>query len=107
MQIDEQLLYQRIGARIKQQRVQNNLTQSDLATTASMLRTSITNIETGRQKTPLHVLYKLCLILDIDIRSLLPPAVEVVRVPSHDSADRRHANEFPKATQALKELIDE
>jgi len=71
--IDEDRLYRYIGERIKRRRIEAGLTQAQLAERSSVLRTSIASIETARQKAPLHVLYRLCVGLEIDTRTILPP----------------------------------
>lgn len=72
MELDEALLYQRLGERLRLRRIQVGLTQVELAARAGLLRTSITNIEAGRQRPPLHVLYRLCFALGIDLAAILP-----------------------------------
>lgn len=73
MSIHENALYGHIGHRIKEIRKSLGLTQSDLAKKAGIRRTSMTNIEAGIQKLPLHVIYRICEALDIkDINEILP-----------------------------------
>jgi len=79
MAVDEDALYRWIGDRLKKRRLELHLTQDDIASRVGVLRTSITNIEAGRQKTPLHVLYGLCEALDLDIALVVPPSSEVSR----------------------------
>ena len=68
--VDE--LYKIVGEKIKNGRKVRNLTQSDLADGVGLSRTSVTNIESGRQKYPLHKLWEIANFLRIDIRDLLP-----------------------------------
>lgn len=80
--IDEGRLYAYVGKRIKELREGDGrrrpkLTQAQLAHQVGLERTSITNIEKGDQKVPLHVLYRLCSALSADIAAVLPPLVEV------------------------------
>lgn len=77
MNIDDTLLYRIIGERLKQRRLEANVTQAQLAEAAGVLRTSITNIEAGRQKPPLHLLYKMCMALDMEVSSVIPANEEV------------------------------
>ena len=102
MQIDEATLYRYIGRQLKQQRQRRNWTQQQLADAMDMLRTSIANIETGRQKTPLHILYRLCLVLNLEVSVLLPRVAEVTRVEVDHSQ-----SQAPLATEFLKQLLDE
>ena len=67
---DSRLLYKYIGSRIKAERERQSLRQEELATSIGMERTSITNIEAGRQKAPLETLMKIAEYLGIDYKSL-------------------------------------
>lgn len=78
MDLDETLLYRIIGERLKQRRFESGVTQAQLAEATGVMRTSITNIEAGRQKPPLHLLYKLCMALDMEVSSFVPVNEEVV-----------------------------
>lgn len=77
MEMSETTLYRMIGERVKARRLALEMSQSQLADAIGMLRTSITNIETGRQKTPIHVLYKICGVLGIEATELLPTLEEI------------------------------
>lgn len=77
MGIDDGLLYGIIGERLKQRRLEAKVTQEQLAKAAGVLRTSVTNIEAGRQKPPLHLLYRMCVALDVEVSSVLPSNEEV------------------------------
>ncbi len=72
MDIDEHALYRSIGQRLKSRRRELRLTQKQLAVWLGVERTSVANIEAGLQKAPLHTLYRLCLLLDLEISALLP-----------------------------------
>lgn len=67
-----ELLYLIVGNRIKVAREQANLTQSALAETMNLTRTSLVNIEAGKQRIQLHDLYRACIVLGIGLDSLLP-----------------------------------
>ena len=75
--IDEKGLHKAIGAELKKIRKKKGYNQSDLAEKIGLERTSITNIETGRQKATVTVLYKICGLFDIEISDLLPRLSEV------------------------------
>lgn len=79
--INQDLLYKAIGERLRKARHQSGISQSDLAAKIAHLRTSITNIEGGRQRLPLHVLYELCLQLRVEVISILPLEEEVTDYP--------------------------
>jgi len=81
--IDEKRLYETLGARFKQLREgqaggkRGRLTQSELADLVGLERTSITNIENGNQKIPVHVLFRLCEQLNVSVHEVLPSIKEV------------------------------
>lgn len=52
MKTNETLLYQKLGQHLRQKREAAKLTQAHVAEGVGVLRTSITNIEAGRQKAP-------------------------------------------------------
>lgn len=70
-------LYQIIGSQIKTKRTELNLSQEDLALKVDLARTSISNIEVGRQQVTISVLYDICHELQIDIHQILPTYIEV------------------------------
>jgi transcriptional regulator with XRE-family HTH domain len=77
MEMSETALYRLIGERVKARRLALEMSQSQLADAIGMLRTSISNIEAGRQKTPIHVLYKICGVLGVEATELLPNLEEI------------------------------
>ncbi|MBT3982044.1 MAG: helix-turn-helix transcriptional regulator [Bacteriovoracaceae bacterium] len=70
MNIDK--LYLEIGQNIKAARQIVKLSQAELATKLGLKRTSITNIENGKQRLPLHLLYEICELLNVDALKVLP-----------------------------------
>lgn len=78
MKADIDRLYGLIGARLKSQRTALGLTQEQLANPVGFERTSITNIEKGRQRLSIHALYEICFALQIEVRDVLPPVDEVM-----------------------------
>lgn len=71
------VLYSILGERIRKRREEKEISQIDLSNKISLGRTSISNIEKGRQQPPLHVIYSICDAIDIDVQSLLPTSSEV------------------------------
>lgn len=65
-------LYREIGRTLRQRREGAGLTQGDIATRVGLSRTSITNIEQGRQHVTLHVLYALADAVGSKPGDLLP-----------------------------------
>lgn len=75
------VLYSIVGDRIRLRREELKLSQAQLSERVSVIhklkRSSISNIERGRQQPPLHVLYEICNILDIDVQTILPTYSDV------------------------------
>jgi len=68
--------YEIVGRRVKQARKASRLTQEELASRVSMTRTSVTNIEKGRQKLLLHTLFDLADAMKIPAVQLIPESSE-------------------------------
>src|SRR5438105_1680268 len=70
-------LYRFVGVRVRARRRSLEMTQEDLGTQTGLSRTSVTNLERGRQKVPLHQLLRIAEALDTDLRDLLPTRDEL------------------------------
>lgn len=75
-----QAFYDEFGQKLKIARRGARLSQDQLATRVALSRTSITNIEHGRQHIPLHLLIELSDALGVAPASLLPTRVSQTRV---------------------------
>lgn len=65
-------LYVEFGRLVEENRRRQKITQADLAKRVHLTRTSISNIECGRQQVYLHTLYLLSDALGIEAKDLLP-----------------------------------
>jgi transcriptional regulator with XRE-family HTH domain len=65
-------LYLHVGKMIRKARTQRGLTQLDLASRIGLNRTSVSNIEKGRQKLLLHTFYGIAGVLQVDPATLFP-----------------------------------
>lgn len=75
--IIEQALYTIIGQRIRSFREKNEWTQDVLGEKVGLTRSSIANIELGKQKVPLGTVYLFAQILSIEIFEILPTLKEI------------------------------
>lgn len=75
--VTDELLYAAVGRRIRKVRTDKNITQEDLAGAVGLTRTSVTNIEKGRQKLLLHTLSAIARRLAVPCASLLPDESEL------------------------------
>jgi len=69
---ESQDLYEIVGRRVREARKAVKLTQEDLAARVNLTRTSVTNIEKGRQKLLLHTLFELAAELKVPVTQLMP-----------------------------------
>ncbi len=60
-----------LGNKIATVRLAKNWTQGELAEKMGYTRTSITNLEAGRQDMPIHKLYELAGILEVEPNELI------------------------------------
>lgn len=74
-------LYRLVGQRVRQLRG-DDLTQEELANLAGVARTSITNLELGRQRAPLHQLMRVADALGCELRDLMPSMADLELVPA-------------------------
>lgn len=70
------LLYRHVGREIGRRR-RGKFTQQQLADIIGVSRTSVTNLEKGRQRVPLHYLLHLAEVLACEISDLLPSRSEL------------------------------
>jgi transcriptional regulator with XRE-family HTH domain len=71
-----QALYEATGELIRKARTARKLTQTDLAASVGLTRTSVVNIEKGRQKLLLHTLFGFAAALGVELVDLLPRLTE-------------------------------
>lgn len=65
-------VYRLLGQLVRARREALQITQDDLARRVGIGRTSISNIEKGRQRIPVHVLFALADALGVEMANLLP-----------------------------------
>lgn len=74
-------LYTRIGANVAKARQQRGVTQAQLAAAVGLTRPSVTNVEAGNQRTPLHVLLAISQTLEVPLADLIEGDLPVLAVP--------------------------
>lgn len=87
--VKESSLNVAFGARVREQRRRGGMSQDQLADAAALSRTSVVNIENGRQGVSIATLYRLADALACPPGELLPPAdeVEVPDIVIRDETD--------------------
>lgn len=76
MNTTHEKIYMEIGQKIKKARQAMNMSQEELSSHIGLTRTSITNIEKGRQQILVHTLLLFCEVLHIHPNDLLPSQEE-------------------------------
>lgn len=64
--------YDELGRRLRRARLAAELTQEQVGALVGLSRTSVTNIEAGRQQIPLHLLVRLANAVGVSASELLP-----------------------------------
>jgi transcriptional regulator with XRE-family HTH domain len=98
---NRELLYREFGIRLATERKRKRLSQAQLGELANLSRTSITNIECGRQPIQLHQLYIFASLLRVDAHSLLPKESALVPEPSI-TIETKEARYLAAAMKLLK-----
>ncbi|WP_079085593.1 helix-turn-helix domain-containing protein [Streptomyces dysideae] len=88
-QIDR--FYASVGDRVRDARSAARMTQAELADRLSLARSSIANIEAGRQRIPLHVFFLIADALGADAKDLLPNGVTSQETPKLSNIEARLA----------------
>lgn len=70
--------YAALGARLGDARRRARITQDQLAHVIGLSRTSVTNIENGRQPVQIHLLVRIAGAVGSSVQKLLPPATKGV-----------------------------
>lgn len=73
----QEKLYRAVGENIKKCRAVNGTTQEQLATLINLSRTSVVNIEQGRQHPSLHLLLQIADCLSVTLHELIPAPHEL------------------------------
>lgn len=88
-------LYEITGLKIKNFRENLKISQTDLGEIVELTRSSIANIESGRQKVQIDTLYKIAQTLEVEIQDLLPKLVDL----TSDNRDMFDMKNYDKELQ--------
>jgi transcriptional regulator with XRE-family HTH domain len=95
-------VYAEIGSQIRELRNKKGITQERLAELVSLTRTSITNIEKGRQKLPIHTLYVFANALGVAPRDLLPEIKKTKQILQNKALKHLSKNEVKWIEAVMK-----
>lgn len=107
---EQNRLYQCLGDRLRQHRRAASLSQLELGDLIGRSRSSIVNIEKGRQRPPLHVIWEVAEVLGVNLEDLIPSKDEVEVLNDVDSElESRIADEIgdsdPETVRRIAEFI--
>lgn len=88
-------IYAEIGKRIFEAR-NGKMTQEQLADKISLKRTSITNIEKGKQQLLVHTLIDIAQKLEVEVNSLIPKASEKESIQVKNDKIQIKTDKYPK-----------
>ncbi len=93
---DEDALYKAIGERIRRERERQTepLSQSAPARHLGVSRASVVNIEAGRQRAPLGLLWKIACQMDVELAALIP-----------SRADMNSSSNVPQLTEEMRDQL--
>jgi len=63
--------------REKHPQTERKVTQAELAKKIGIKRATLTNIELGNQRAPIHVIYRVCDFFGVSLEEVMPPISEV------------------------------
>lgn len=98
--VDEARLYELIGDRIRKIREMQTprMSQEELAKILQLNRTSVTNIEKGKQKVTLDTLYRLCTRFGLEMHDVLPSLADLKRSKHRSVVVGGHAHRLDEQT---------
>lgn len=96
---NEAAFYKAFGAAVRRARKERGLSQDALAAAVGLKRTSIANIERGRQRLLLHTACDIALVLRVTLVDLLPS----ISVPSSRSPSTKLPSDLSEKERAFIE----
>lgn len=103
MDIDDARLYKEIGQRLRGHRRRVKRSQGEVAEALGIVRSSLANIEAGRQRLTIHTLYRICAELNISASEALPSVSDFVM---HTPVSAIAPEHLPELAQAVLAQLD-
>jgi transcriptional regulator with XRE-family HTH domain len=97
--------YARTGEKVRSARMDAGISQDVLAQRIGLTRSSIANLEAGRQRIALHLFVAICQILDKDICELLPENPEPHRSPISTDIEEKLASSPESMQKFVHEAV--
>jgi transcriptional regulator with XRE-family HTH domain len=83
---EPEAIYRVFGRRLRELREKKGVAQEELATLSGLTRSSIANIESGKQRVLLHQLLRFAQTLRVNLAELVPATLEVPEILSTQTA---------------------
>ncbi|MGW5480462.1 helix-turn-helix domain-containing protein [Streptomyces sp. NPDC004008] len=94
--------YVSVGDHIRDARSAARLTQAELAASLGLARSSIANIEGGRQRLPLHMFVLIAETLNVNVAELLPDMMDSQSTPDLSNINER----LHDADESSREFVE-
>jgi transcriptional regulator with XRE-family HTH domain len=88
---DPEALYRVFGRRLRDLRKKRHVPQQELATLSGLNRSSIANIESGKQRVLLHQVLQFAEALRVTVGELVPSTLEMAQTLKTETGNERHA----------------
>ena len=88
---DPEALYRVFGRRLHDLRLKKHVPQQELATLSGLTRSSIANIESGKQRVLLHQVLQFAEALHVTVGDLVPSTVDLPQILTTETGIERHA----------------
>ena len=86
---DPEAIYRVFGRKLREVRERKAVPQQELATLASLTRSSIANIESGKQRVLLHQIVQFAEALGVSIMELVPSRTQVPQILVTETGNER------------------
>jgi transcriptional regulator with XRE-family HTH domain len=98
-------IYRGVGRKIRQTRENQHLSQDSLAQRLGISRTSMVNIEAGRQHAPLHVLWQIAELLETKLTVLIPSPEELLAPQNQTVLDKEMLEQIEEVANGDPAII--
>lgn len=97
-------LYRIIGARIREAREKNHINHDQLAQKVGISRSSVVNIEKGRQRLPLHLMWDIADELGVEPYNFIPSRSDIHKQPITNEIDDKTLKMIDEKSQGNPEI---
>ena len=87
---DPEAIYRFFGRRLRELRERKHVPQEELAALSGLTRSSIANIESGRQRVLLHQLLRFAEALNVEIDALVPHVPDLTKDFKTETRDSKN-----------------